>query len=339
MDTITIKNLEKSQVEITGELPVEEVEKYRSQAIKDLGKDAELDGFRKGHVPEKILVDKIGEDRLLVEMAELALAHNYPKILIEKKIEAIGRPEITLTKLAKGNPLGFKIVTAVMPEVVLPKDYKKLAGAVMSEAVESTDATDEEVNQMIENIRKNRAAKIEGQEEPQLPELTDDFAKSLGQFESVEDLKTKIKENIALEKTTRNKEKRRLKAVEAIGEKTTMDIPEIMISSEIDKMLGEMRLQIEQMGLTFDDYLKHIQKTEDDLRVNWQADAEKRVRFGLVMDALAKSEKIEAPEEELKKEVEHLIAHHPTADPMRVSSYAEHIIINEKVFQFLENQK
>ncbi|HYC83387.1 MAG TPA: trigger factor [Candidatus Paceibacterota bacterium] len=339
MDTITIQNLEKSRIEITGELPAEELEKHRSQAIKDLGKDAEFDGFRKGHVPEKILVEKIGEDRVLLEMAELALAQAYPRIIVEKKLEAIGRPEITLTKLAKGNPLGFKIVTAVLPEVKLPKDYAKLAGAAIAGIDESVEATDEEAVQMIDTIRKNRAIKVEGQDEPQLPELTDEFAKSLGQFESVDDLKSKVKENIALEKAGRLKEKRRLKAVEAIGEKTEIVIPDIMIESETEKMLGEMRFQIEQMGLTFDDYLKHIQKTEAALKADWQDDAAKRVRFGLIMDAIAKTEKIEAPEEELKKEVEHLMSHHQHADPMRISSYAEHLIINEKVFQFLENQK
>ena len=56
----------------------------------------------------------------------MALSEYYPKILEENKIDAISRPEISITKLARKNPLGFKIKTATMPEMKLP-DYKQIA--------------------------------------------------------------------------------------------------------------------------------------------------------------------------------------------------------------------
>src|SRR3989344_8607248 len=121
-----IKKIEKSRVEITGVISIEEFEKFRNQALKNINDEVIIDGFRKGKVPENILISKVGEMTILEEMAELAISSAYPKILMDEKIDAIGRPEISITKLASGNTLEYKIVTAVVPEVKLA-DYKKIS--------------------------------------------------------------------------------------------------------------------------------------------------------------------------------------------------------------------
>lgn len=122
---LEIKLLPGSEVEITGEIPAEDFEHERQHAVIHLSEDIKIDGFRPGKAPEKVIIDKIGERNILDKMAILVLQREYPKIIEEKKIKAIGRPEITITKLAANNPLGFKIKTYVMPEVELP-DYKKI---------------------------------------------------------------------------------------------------------------------------------------------------------------------------------------------------------------------
>ena len=122
----TVKKLPRSIVEIEGELEAEVFESYLDKALKKLGEQVEVPGFRKGKVPENILMSQLPESKILEEMAELALADHYPKIIEEHKIDAISRPEVAITKLARKNPLGFKILTSVLPEIKLP-DYKKLA--------------------------------------------------------------------------------------------------------------------------------------------------------------------------------------------------------------------
>ena len=83
-----------SQLKIVGEIPFAELEKEKNAAIKKLGQNVEMDGFRKGHVPENILMEKIGEMAILSEMAERALSKVYPEILkankIQKKVSEIG---------------------------------------------------------------------------------------------------------------------------------------------------------------------------------------------------------------------------------------------------------
>ncbi|MCX6731551.1 MAG: trigger factor, partial [Candidatus Parcubacteria bacterium] len=122
---LEIKLLPGSEVEITGEISAEDFEHERAHAIIHLSEDIKIDGFRPGKAPEKVIIDKIGERNILDKMAVLTLQREYSKIIAEKKIKAIGRPSITITKIAVNNPLGFKIKTYVMPEVELP-DYKKI---------------------------------------------------------------------------------------------------------------------------------------------------------------------------------------------------------------------
>src|SRR3989344_7497163 len=108
---ITVKKLPKSEVEIEGEIETEIFENYFAKALKKLGENLKLDGFRKSKIPENVLLANIPEINILEEMAELALAEHYPKIIEDEKIDAISRPEIVITKLARKKPLGFKIKT------------------------------------------------------------------------------------------------------------------------------------------------------------------------------------------------------------------------------------
>ncbi len=152
----TVEPQEQSQVTITGELPYEEVAKEREAALKKLGENVELDGFRKGHVPADVLEKHIGESALLTEMAERALAHHYAHIVAAHELDVIGHPQVQITKLAKDNPFAFSLTVAVMPEVTLP-DYKALAKGA-NEQKASTEVTDEDVDKQIEDIMRRKLA-------------------------------------------------------------------------------------------------------------------------------------------------------------------------------------
>src|SRR3989344_9172773 len=196
---IKTNKLPKSIVEIEGELDAPIFESYFSPALKRLGENLEIDGFRKGKAPETVLLSKIPEARILEEMTELALAEHYPKILEDEKIDAIGRPEISITKLARKNPLEFKIKIAVMPLIKLA-DYKKIASSILRSDLKNSqrsdlDVSDEDLETTIMDIRKSRAPKVhmaehehkEGDKphehpEPELPAFDDAFVQALGPF-------------------------------------------------------------------------------------------------------------------------------------------------------------
>ena len=337
---VEIKKLDGSEIEITGEISSEELGGYRSGVVKELSNSLEIDGFRKGHIPENVLLKHVSEEQLLHEMSKEAISNAYPTIIEENKLDVIGRPDITITKIAAGNPLGFKIRTAIMPEIKLP-DYKKIAKEVMNEKEEEIITTDEDVEKVITDIRRRRVEPKEGEpktEDKDLPELTDEDAKSLGKFESVNDLKSKIKENLTEEKKYHAAEKKRLGVMDKIVGGMEMIMPQILVESELDKMVAEMRHEVERMGLKFEDYLTHLKKSVEDMKKDWAKDAERRVKFSLAIDEIANLEKLSGTAQEIEHEIKHMLEHYPEANPLSVKNYVEAMIRHNKVFEWLEEQ-
>lgn len=349
----TITKIEKSQVEIEGEIPLAIFSTYEKKALEQLLKDFEMPGFRKGKVPETVFRKEIGDIVVLEKMAELALAEHYPKILAEEKIDAIGRPEILLTKLAVGNPLGFKIKTAVLSPITLP-DYKKIAKEEMTRTEEAVTVEASEIDAAVLELRRMKAHKElheknedvstedhnhpELADENNLPPLDDAFAKSLGNFDSLDGLREKIKENLLLEKKQKAHNKKRVATVDKIIDGSSVEVPAILIDSELAKMYSRLEADIAGMGVKVDDYLVHIKKTKEELLKEWHKDAERRAILELALTEIAKQEKIVPAKEEVDTETKKLLDRYPDADPLRTEAYIENVLRNEKVFAFLENQ-
>lgn len=375
MTNLKIEKQKGSVVVMTGELPWDDFKQYRNKAIKRLAELVEVDGFRKGHIPEEILIKKVGEISILEEMASLAFQTIYPKLVIENKIEAIGRPSIQITKLAAENPLGFSITTPVLPEVSLP-DYKSIASDINKKKV-SDEVTEEEIKETIEEIRTMKAKqdlfkkmqsdaehfhdencnhdhgheevpnnKDESIEEVQkrideklvLPEFNDEFVKTLGEFEGVEDFRVKLKENLAFEKNRRVQDKHRLDIIDGILEKTTLELPDIMVDAEVDQILYSMKSDVSRMGMTFEKYLESVGKTEEDIRKDLRPDGEKRAKLQVVVASISKEEKLKPEQEIIEKEIEMIKKQYPEANEENARAYVETILTNDLVFKFLDKQ-
>lgn len=173
-----------------------------------------------------------------------------------------------------------------------------------------------------------------------LPKLDDEFAKSLGQFENLAALEKNIKDGMMNEKEQAEKERFRIALVSKIAKDSGMDVPDIMIESELDKMIHELRHDIEHQGMEFEKYLEHIKKTHEDLVKEFRDKAIERVKIALVMREIGKVEKIDVSAEELAaKEIEVLEkmgGQSQNIDPERLHGYTENVITNEKVFELLE---
>lgn len=357
----TVEKLSDSQVKISGELPYAELESERNAALVALGKDVEIDGFRKGHVPNSVLEKHLGEMTILAEMAERAINHAYPHILAAHDIEAIGHPRIELQKVAPNNPLGFTATVATIPEITLP-DYKKLAKEINKERP-STAVTDEDVDKQINDILRQKAAyerlqkkaAVKDAEETseedliqspedldklEIPELTDEVAKSLGQpgqFESVADLKAKVREHLEIEKQNDATAKHRANLTDKIIEETSLTLPRILIESELQQMQAQMKDDLARSELKMEDYLTHIKKSEEDLMKEWEPAAEKRAKLQLVLNEIAKAEEMTPDKEKVDEQTKVLMERFKDADEHRVRLYVASVILNEEVMQLLEN--
>lgn len=356
---IDIKKLEKSEVEISGVLEWVEFEKYEEKALSKISERVELPGFRKGKVPADMVKGAVSEMELLEEMAQDALSENYIKILEENKIDAIGQPQIQITKIGKGSDLEFKIITAILPEIKLP-DYKKIAKNENDKEENKKEIVvdEKDIEKVINDLRKMRAEQSrsphehkenESEEEhekahaeipeSEWPELNDEFVKSFGDFASVEAFKEKIRSNIKMEKEVEEKDKLRLSIMEEIVKQTETELPEILIQGETDKILYRLQTDIANAGFKFEDYLKQINKTEEDLRKEWRDEAEKRAKLQMIVMKIEEKENLKPTEEEIAHDVEQITKMYKDADPARARAYVEQMLGNEKVFKFLEEQK
>ena len=333
------KKLPHSEVEITGEISVEALASHRPHVLEHLKAHIDLPGFRKGKIPEAMIVSKIGELGILHNTAEHIIEEVVPEILSESKALYISRPTISITKLDIGSPAEFSIRITVMPEVKAP-DYKALAHEVMSKKDEAVVITDADVEKVVEDIRRRMATPVpagspEGTE-PVLPTVDETFIKQIGEFKDVADFKAKISENIKLEREHRNREKKRLAVAEKLIEAAKIEVPDMFVEQELAVIEARFKDDITRMGVQFADYLKHIKKTENDLRLEWRPESEKKVALELILAEIGRIEKVTPDQEVLDKEVTHLLEQYPGADKDRVTTYVTKQMIQDKVFALLE---
>ena len=134
-----IKKLPKSQIEIQLCVPAEELEKFLDMAAEELSKDIKIDGFRPGKAPRNIVELKVGSEKVLAHGAEKAVKKSYIDSITKNKIEAIGEPKITITKIASGNDLEFKALISVMPEITLGNHRKDVKNIKKEKEVEVSE--------------------------------------------------------------------------------------------------------------------------------------------------------------------------------------------------------
>lgn len=423
-----IKKLPKSQVELQISVPAAEFEKFIDAAAEELSKDVKIDGFRPGKAPRSVVEQKVGAEKILAHGAERAIKKTYVDAVTKNKLDTIGEPKITITKIAVGNDLEYKAVAAVMPEVKL-SNYRKNVKSIKKP--EAAKVADDQVQKELETIQKSRAklvtvtreAKkddrveidfevfvdeklIEGGaaknhpltigenyfipgfedqligmkekdikefelpfpkdyhqkelagkparfkvemalvQEKELPELNDEFAKNLGNFENLVAFKKNLSEGIEQEQQNKNKEKWRAEAIEKIVAESQIDVPDVLVDQEIEKMMAEFEQNIATMGLQLETYLENIKKSKSEIAKGWKETAEKRVKAALVLKEIAKAEEVEVPSKEVEEEMNKVLAYYKSVGNMeknvdmeRLFSYAKGILANEKVFELLESLK
>lgn len=426
------KDLGKSQVEITITLTVEEMSPFVAQAIKDLGQEFKIDGFRPGKIPQDIIEKKVDRGLIWEKAANLAASKTLFKVITDEKIEALGSPEVNVVKIAPDNEFIFKAKISTMPAIKLG-DYKNLkakrqevktgdkeVGEALAELAKSRaktkvtdkpaengfeldvdfslyegspvggDATagslgrkiDEAKNHPIilgekkfipgfeeelvgaktgdmrefelEFPQKYHEASLSGKKalfkvkinnvlEKELPQINDEFAKSLGTFENLAALKTQLQDNIKKEAEAKEEERYSSAILDEIMKKTELELPEVLVTSEVDNMLKEFEFGLVQQGSTLDAYFAATKRTKDDLRKEVVPLAEDRLKKSLILREIYLKENLKVSDDELNEEItkakkamegyEHGTKHLETD---RYREYVRENLAHRKVFEFLK---
>lgn len=150
---VQVKKLAKSKVEIEITTTDEQWKKARELTLKKLGEQMKVDGFRKGHVPENVLIEKAGgENSIEHHIIDTLLPKSYSDAITQEKIAVIAKPEV---EIVTPKPLVYKVKVDIYPEIELP-DYKKIKVAKKEQKV-----TKKEIDDWIENFRGQVAGKKE----------------------------------------------------------------------------------------------------------------------------------------------------------------------------------
>ncbi len=185
------------------------------------------------------------------------------------------------------------------------------------------------------------AVKVNGVYELALPELNDEFAKSLGAFETLIALEESVKENLSKDKEIKENERVRRIFAEKLAEKATIDVPDVMVNKEVETIIAEMRQNIEREGANFDSYLMGIKKTTEDLKKDFHKQGTARVRIALCLEEIAKQENSTLDDKDVQEQVKQTLARYDEAEQSRIdkellAQYVSGIMKNEKVFTLLE---
>lgn len=180
-------------------------------------------------------------------------------------------------------------------------------------------------------------------QEMQVPEINDEFAKSLGAFDTLEALQKSIRVGMETEMVAAQKNDRRTAILDALVAQQTLEHPETLVNEELKRIQQEFSGQLSQMGTSFEDFLEQSKKTVTDLHADWLPQAKKRVAAYLILDTLSKEENVITESEEVEAEMNKAIGYfknikdaEKNLDMAALYNVVSEQVRNEKIFQLLE---
>lgn len=142
----------------------------------------------------------------------------------------------------------------------------------------------------------------------ELPELDDDFAQDVSEFDTLAEYKEDVKKRLVEQKENEAKRTKEDEAIQKIIDKSSMEIPEAMLETQCENMINEFAQRIAQSGLSMEQYMQFSGLTIDKLKEQVRPEAETRIKSSLVLEQIAKEENIEVTDADIDAEVEKMAA-------------------------------
>lgn len=311
----------KSLVEVTITVPWEQLESKWNETLQKLAADVELPGFRKGSAPIPMVEQNLGS-KVQDEVLRVAMPQFLIEALKGSDIVPIDYPQYQLISFAKGQDLQYKASVTNRPQVSVG-DYKTIK--VQKPALKQV--TDEDVDKVIDDLYKRwqtrqQATGTSGQGNTQSQGGSinfqggaalqtngqtsgpdDNFAKAMGATD-LNDLKVKIGKDLTDNANFNNEMDYEEAILQQVANITSVDLPEVLINDELNRMLVSLQRRVADMGLLMDDYLKGQNKTLEGLKSEWRAQAEKNVRMELGLAEIARQENVVISDSDLQAKID-----------------------------------
>ncbi|GAA0718004.1 trigger factor [Clostridium malenominatum] len=182
----------------------------------------------------------------------------------------------------------------------------------------------------------------------ELPELDDEFAKEVSEFDTIDELKADMKKKMEEEAEGRAKREYEEAVIDAACENAKIEIPEVMVNTEIDNMIKDLEMRLKYQGLDLETYYQYTNSNEEKVREYMNDAAVKRVKTELVLGEIAKAEAIEATEEEMMERAKEMAKQYGDKEVEKTAklimdsqkNFLKLDVINEKVVKLLvDNSK
>ena len=174
----------------------------------------------------------------------------------------------------------------------------------------------------------------------ELPELDDEFAKDVSEFDTLDELKASIKERLQKSNEQRAKYEIEENAIKEVCKNVKVDIPSGMIEMEVTHMMKDFEQRLSYQGLNMQQYLKMIGKTDEEMKKEYEPQAIEGIKSRLTLEAIIKAEKIQATEEEIKEKMEEMAKSYgkkveEISDNENLKNYIEEGIETEKAIDYI----
>ncbi|MCY6484441.1 trigger factor [Clostridium aestuarii] len=177
----------------------------------------------------------------------------------------------------------------------------------------------------------------------ELPKLDDEFIKEISEFDTMDEFKADTRKKLDEANKAKEKAEYEEAVLEAVCEKTEVDIPKAMIDKEVDNMVKDLEMRLKYQGLDIDTYYQYTNSSEEKVREYMKETAEKRVKTELVIEKVVKEENIEADDEELKSKATEIATQYGSNEPEKMvdsilkaqKDYLRVQVVNDKAVKLL----
>ncbi len=180
-------------------------------------------------------------------------------------------------------------------------------------------------------------------QERQVPGIDDKFASGIGKFKTLKELKDNIKDGVTKEREGKQSEDQKTKIIESIVEKIEIEVPEILVTREVETMMAELEADVSRMGMDKKTYFEQLKTTEEKMKEEWRKEgAAKRVKATLILKKLAEDNSLAPTSKEIEEQVNKTLEYYAAfgdavknIDEQRLYESVKGRMANEKVFEWL----
>ena len=299
---VSVQRLPKSAIKLTVTVPADKVKEAQEKVLARIASEAEIDGFRKGKAPVELVKQKLNQQKFDAEVMGDLIKTYYPQALDQEKLAPIISPKIELDGYEPDKDFTFTAETAVRPQITVG-DYKKAVKA-------SYDAKTAEMLE-ISKERKKKFRELESAVDKQFQSKESDSekeaVKAKSETPSAQDSPQKSSKDDGSEHNHDQQDSQERNhvhmtptdIVDAILTVTQVEIPDMIVAEEVDRMLTRLVQQLQPLNLAMESFLKSTNKTGDQLRAEYAEIAKKNVASEMALIEIVKKEQIGVTDKEI----------------------------------------